>query len=293
MKRTSLSATAATLALATGLTTLTGAPATAQGPEPADVPRVSAAELVAHYDALAPGTPAGFAGSDNSRLPASLADGFALGSVRVLTASGERAPEHVAGVVDYGTTTGGYGVVAASDGPRADRFGLVLLDPRHREVALDVVLPDGAAVDNEETGEVVVTAPGLPPTTLAPARAVDADGSPVPARYRIVGDQLLVEVDLDDAALPVLVDPATANHWWGFTDWYSRGEVQAYADWWRVVRVVEKACRGFAPCVRLARSYTSWVYGTWQHAKRHNMCLSMSQTWTGQVTGIYAYHCTW
>lgn len=155
-------------------------------------------------------------------------------------------------------------------------------------------LPEGAVVTNEESGEVSVRSASGEITTLAPASAVDAQGKRVDARYRIVGDRLDVQVDLAAAILPVLVDPATTWHWWGKTEYYSRAEVRANADWYSVVRVANNACRTYgAVCSRTVGRYTSWIYNTWQTAKNSGQCLSMSMTYTGQVTGIRAYTCNW
>ena len=154
-----------------------------------------------------------------------------------------------------------------------------------------VRLPAGAVVSNEASGAVTVSRPGGS-TTLAPATAVDAIGRTVPASYRIVDETLQVRVDLSEAVLPVLVDPSTTWHWWGKTEYYSRAEVRQFADWYSVVRVANGACRGLpAVCGATVGRYTGWIQSTWQTAKRNNQCLSMSMTYTGQVTGLRAYSC--
>jgi hypothetical protein len=234
-----------------------------------------------------------FEGERNEVLPSRLEQGFRLGDVRVFAGLSDGSPQARGGIVDYGETRAGYQVIAASDGPSMDRFALVLKDRSQEHFALAVQLPADAQVVNEATGAVTIKAPGRQATTLAPASAVDAAGESVPANYRIVGDRLVVDVDLDRAAMPVLVDPVSANYWWGHRDWYSRADVRWQADWWGVVRVVQRVCGGNGVCLALVNAYVGWVFNTWQYAKNNNMCLSMDQMWTGQITNIYAYRCNW
>lgn len=197
------------------------------------------------------------------------------------------------GYVDYGRTAEGYRVIAASDGVGRDRLGFVIDDSELTRFAVPVDLPDGARVDHDGSGEITVRGT-TGSSTLAPATAVDADGDVVDAHYRLVGDALEVRVDLTNATLPVLVDPATTWYWWGKTEYYSRAEVRASADWYSVVKVANGACRNLGHlCSRTVGKYTSWIYDTWQTAKNTGQCLSMSMTYTGQVTSIRPYRCNW
>jgi hypothetical protein len=219
-----------------------------------------------------------------------------LGVVGVLTGvSGD--PIARDGYIELGATGAGAVLVAASDGEGMDRFGLVINNRNAEQHRFSVVLPDDATVTHQPTGAIDIHS-GTGNTTLAPAMAVDANGDQVPARYQIIQNQLVIDVELDNADLPVFVDPVTSYYWWGFTEWYSRSDVRWQADWWSVARVASNACR-FAPgylqsvCRATVGRYTSRIYNTWQHAKNTNQCLAMSMTWTGQVTKIYAYPCNW
>lgn len=237
-----------------------------------------------------------FRGASNEVLPTDLSGRFDLDGIEIDAGTSTGPATIRDGYVDYGRATEGYTVVAASDGRGQDRFGLVIDDATMTTIPLNVTLPDGAVVSNEPTGEVVVTSP-VGETTLAPAVAVDADGDPVRARYRILDGELRIDVDLARASLPVLVDPVSAYRWWGYTDWYSRSEVRSQADWYSVIGVASRACSKMGRYAGICRTtvgrYTDWIYNTWQYAKNTNQCVEMSMTWTGQVTSIRAYGCNW
>lgn len=247
--------------------------------------------LVDRFEQVAP-----FRGTHNELLPADLANGIAIGRI-VLDPGSSASGSTRDGFRDYGTVDTGagaqYGVVAASDGVGRERVGFVIDDRDLVRFDVPVVLPDDAVVQNDASGEITVQSPAGS-TSLAPATAVDADGRTVPASYRLVDGALQVRVDTSHAALPILVDPSTTWHWWGKTEYYSRAEVRQFADWYSVVRVASTACRGLpAVCGATVGRYTGWIYNTWQAAKRNNQCLSMSMTYTGQVTDIRAYSCNW
>jgi hypothetical protein len=247
-------------------------------------------ELVDNYELQQP-----FRGTANNEL-ADRGGRLQLGVVEILAGVAGEPVEHD-GYIELGTLGSGAKLIAATDGDGMDRFAVVINDRTDEQHRFRVVLPDGATVEHLATGAIQINSTAGN-TTLAPAKAVDADGAQVPARYQIIGDQLVIDVELDEAALPVLVDPVTSYYWWGWTEWYSRSDVRWQADWYSVVRVASSACR-FAPghlqavCRNTVGRYTSWIYNTWQHAKNTTQCLAMSMTWTGQVTNIYAYPCNW
>ena len=201
------------------------------------------------------------------------------------------------GFVDLGPTTTDTAVIAASDGPGMDRFALVIDDRDAEQHRFRVSLPEDATVTHRPTGAIdVQSAAG--DTTLAPAMAVDAEGTLVPARYRIVDDELLIDVELDDAVLPVMVDPVSANYWWGFQDWYSRGDVRRVANLYSATSIAKVACNWMpgslrTVCNKAVGRYTGWISGEWRRAKAENKCLTMRMTWTGQVIGISRYACNW
>ncbi|MCU1484385.1 MAG: hypothetical protein JWN67_1131 [Actinomycetia bacterium] len=196
------------------------------------------------------------------------------------------------GYVELGTTDDGTTIVAASDGAGMDQFGLIIKDRSAERHRFPVTLPADAEVVHEPTGAIEVrTSHGT--TTLAPAVAVDASGATVPARYRIQGGELVIDVELAGAQLPVMVDPVSANRWWGHEDWYSINDVRWQANWWNVGGIVKAACRGNSACIAIAGAYTNWVYNTWQQAKNTGQCIHMKQLWTGQIIGIEAYGCNW
>jgi hypothetical protein len=282
-----------TNSLTRGLVALLLALLVATGAAPAafgDTSGISTSDLVANYEQQQP-----FRGTANHELVAR-GGRLRLGVVEVLTGvTGQLTGRD--GYVELGSTGAGATLVAASDGPGMDRFGLVINDRHAEQHRFRMVLPDDATVTHQPTGAIDIHS-RAGDTTLAPAMAVDANGNQVPARYQITEKQLVVDVELDNAALPVFVDPVTSYYWWGFTEWYSRSDVRWQADWWSVARVASNACR-FTPghlqsiCRATVGRYTSWIYNTWQHAKNTNQCLAMSMTWTGQVTNIYAYPCNW
>jgi hypothetical protein len=251
---------------------------------------IETSELIDNYEQRQP-----FRGNANHEL-ADRGGRLRLGVVEVLTGVTGQPVEHD-GYVELGSTGSGTTLIAATDGEGMDRYALVIRDRSAEQHRFTVVLPDDATVEHQATGAIEIRS-SAGDTTLAPAMAVDANGAQVPARYRIIGNQLEIDVDLDTAALPVLVDPVTSYYWWGWTEWYSRSDVRWQADWYSVARVASNACR-FAPgylqaaCRATVGRYTSWIYNTWQHAKNTNQCLAMSMTWTGQVTNIYAYPCNW
>ena len=254
--------------------------------------RTSVSRLVDSYE-----THSAFRGSRNDLLPKRLDNGIALGDVTVRLGSSGLGVQRD-GYVDYGSSSRGQHIIAASDGPNLNRFGVVIENraaPTHYQ--FDVRLPADAAVENRETGEVRVTS-SEGTTTLAPARAVDARGAQRWARYRIVDHRLLLDVDVRNAAFPVLVDPVSSYSWWGTTTWYSRGDVRWSASWYGVIGIAAVACNympGWAQsaCRSTVGRYTSWIYNTWMAAKYYNQCLWMQMTWTGQVIGIGRYSCNW
>lgn len=206
-------------------------------------------------------------------------------------------PIHHDGYAELGATNPTTTVIAATDGPGMDRFALVIDDRDAEHHRFDVTLPPDATVTHQPTGAIDVHTPTAN-TTLAPATAVDANGTQIPAQYRITGNQLVIDVDLDDAALPAIVDPVSANYWWGFQDWYSRSDVRRVANLYSAASIASVACNWMpgplrSPCQKAVNRYTGWISGEWRRAKAENKCLTMRMTWTGQVIGINRYSCNW
>lgn len=247
-------------------------------------------QLVDDYEGQQP-----FRGIANEQL-ASRDGRLQLGVVEVLTGfTGD--PIERDGYVELGATSAGANVVAASDGAGMDRFGLVINDRNAEQHRFPVVLPADAIVAHESTGAIEVRS-SAGDTTLAPAMAVDAAGQQVPARYRITGSEMVIDIDLDNATLPVFVDPVSANYWWGFQDWYSRSEVRAFAEWWDVARIAGHACNWLpgwiaSICRTAVSRYVGWVSSEWRAAKAEGKCLTMRMTWTGWVTSVQRYACNW
>jgi hypothetical protein len=237
-----------------------------------------------------------FRGVANSNLPRTLAQGLHLGVAEVKFQSG-RLGQARDGYVDYGTIRRDTDVIAASDGPGRDRFALVLRSAdAPREYSFDVALPRGARVVNDSSGAIRISS-ALGRTTIAPAAAVDAAGRSVPSHYQIKHGKLLIQVNAENATFPVMVDPVSANYWWGWQEWYSRSDVRAYASWYGYLGVAKGACYDAGPlrslCLSVVGAYTSWIANTWNYAKNTGQCLTMKMTWTGQVIGVNAYSCNW
>lgn len=201
------------------------------------------------------------------------------------------------GFVDLGLNEDNVHLVAASDGPGMDRFGIVVHDGDVASFRFAAEVPDDAVITHEASGAITVSS-SEGETTLAPATAVDADGERLSARYQLLGEELVVDVDLDGAAFPVLIDPVSSAYWWGTQTWYSRADVRASASWYGVIRIANAVCYampGWArtACLQTVGAYTNWIYNTWMDAKAYNQCLWMKMTWTGQVIGIGRYACNW
>lgn len=197
------------------------------------------------------------------------------------------------GYVDYGNLAPAAKLIAASDGHEMDRFGIVIEQGGSDRYTFDAEVPDGSPIEHTDAGTIKIVTQDGRTTTLAPALAVDSSGAKLPASYTLDHDQMTVTVDLTDAAYPVLVDPVSADRWWGHKDWYSINDVRRFADWWNVGWIIKKACLGNSACIAIAGAYTNWVYNTWQYAKNTGQCLHMKQLWTGQIIGINAYSCSW
>ena len=250
-------------------------------------------ELVDAFEGVAP-----FRGDEN-HLPDSVLDGFHLGTLALYPDDTGRRGSQMDGYVDYGTTSAGYGIIAAGNGPGEARVGFVVNDESLTSFSIPLGLPEGAVVHNEDdTGTVeVVSDEGT--TTLAPAVAVDADGKEVNARYQIINHRLVIDVDTEGATLPILVDPVTSNYVWGYTDWYSRSDVRFNAGFYQTLGLAKVGCNRVPnpalkwACQQTVSRYAGWISDTWQYARNTNQCLTMSVLWTGQVTGIRAYACNW
>lgn len=238
-----------------------------------------------------------FRGIANDQLPINLNEGLDLGNI-IVQLDGHQGIARD-GYVDYGLTTDGLHVIAASDGQHMDRFAIVIHEGGADHYTIPVKLPEHATVDNLPTGTIEVTDANGDTTTLAPASAVDAAGKILDASYRIEDETLKVTVDLDDAQYPVMVDPVSATYWWGTQTWYSRADVRQSASWYGVIGIAAQACNAFGnstainACKKTVGAYTNWIYNTWMDAKNNNQCLWMKMTWTGQVIGIGRYDCNW
>lgn len=238
-----------------------------------------------------------FRGVANHNLPATPAGGFNLGEVSISAPSGGTG---VAGdgYVDYGQIGEHASLVAASDGPGMDRFGVVIAEGGSDNYRFPADVPAGATVVHTDAGTIEITTVEGKTTTLAPALAVDATGRVLPAGYTLTDGFLDVNVNLEGAAFPVIVDPVSAYYWWGHQRWYSISDVQRYASWWGAASVIKLPCktlRGPAKwlCDRTVGRYINWVLGKFEHAKRHGRCLWFKQAKTGQIWSIGTYRCDW
>jgi hypothetical protein len=118
----------------------------------------------------------------------------------VVDESGAVVYESGAGAVSLAaqaTVDGGLQVLVVIDGADAPS-----------EYRFDMSVPAGATlVATADGGAEVVGADGQVVAGVAPAWALDADGQPVPTRYRIEGTTLVQVIDHHGAAYPVVGDP--------------------------------------------------------------------------------------
>lgn len=101
-------------------------------------------------------------------------------------------------------------------------------------LSLDLGLPAGetarltsiltGAADGENPSVQVVTDDNTIVDTIAAPSAVDADGTSVPAHYRLDGDRLYVDVPHREQLVkyPIMVDPEVREVWAG-NDWWNSG----------------------------------------------------------------------
>lgn len=271
-------------------TALTGSPDVSQTAQIASAQEVS--DLVDSYEATQP-----FRGTRNDTLPAMSAEGLELGQV-TLTPATDQVGVEADGYVRYDTFAPFVELIAASDGEGMDRFGLVISEGGASSFEIPATVPEGSSIRHTDAGTIEVTTPDNEVTTLAPAIAVDAEGKVLPANYTLSDTAMQINVDLTDAAYPVLVDPVSSRYWWGTQTWYSRADVRRFASYYGIIGIANQACNNMPSryrsiCRATVGRYTGWISNTWQDAKRHNQCLSMRMTWTGQVIGIYRYACNW
>ena len=140
-----------------------------------------------------------------------------------------------------------------------------------QELAFEVSLPQGATLRAAESGGAeVVGAGGEPIATITAPRAVDAQGTEVPAALAVEGDTLNILVPHQelDVAYPLFVDPEIIENWTNFAD---AGKL-SYWHWaWSGVPSAESyigstacivTCWGNGLYVR-ARSDFSYPAGSW------------------------------
>lgn len=117
------------------------------------------------------------------------------------------------------------------------------------EPSLDLGLPDGvhARLSSGLTASLAAGSADAPASleivrddgtvldTIAAPMAIDADGQPVPASYRLDGDRMVVDVPhrSQQVRYPVMVDPEV-HEVWGQSDWdyFGKGPTQNQAGLW-------------------------------------------------------------
>jgi hypothetical protein len=82
----------------------------------------------------------------------------------------------------------------------------------------------GASSDEENPSVQIVDDNNTVVDTISAPSAFDADNNPVPARYRLEGDRLYVDVPHREQQVhyPVMVDPEV-DEYWGYPDWVNDG----------------------------------------------------------------------
>jgi hypothetical protein len=193
----------------------------------------------------------------------------------VVDESGAVVYESGAGAVSLAaqaTVDGGLQVLVVIDGADAPS-----------EYRFDMSVPAGATlVATADGGAEVVGADGQAMAGVAPAWALDADGQPVPTRYRIEGTTLVQVIDHHGAAYPVVGDPNIGNCGWfpvpNCTIYFNRSETRRIADGTLGASVVIAACGaasrspwGAVACGIVAANI---VLGA-QSARSQNKCLKL------------------
>lgn len=130
-----------------------------------------------------------------------------------------------------------------------------------------VDVPQGGAITLADDGTAVISdAEGSPLITTTAPWAVDANGTSVPTRYEVDGNNLIQVVDhtTGDFAYPIVADP---TYWWGGKEWWSSARVN--------VSLVSAGVAGYvgmagpalivgsalALCNQAGKGI--WVYWTW------------------------------
>ena len=145
------------------------------------------------------------------------------------------------------------------------------------EYRFDLTVPAGAALQTTpDGGAAVVGADGGVVSVVAPAWALDANGTQVPTRYRIEGTTLVQVIDHHGAAYPVVGDPCWTC--WAKKAWdvvKCTAAVAAFVAGNLFVAAKIKKIGGVAKMVEKLRGAKSWE-------ARYKAVLSI----TGEVAGI-------
>lgn len=115
--------------------------------------------------------------------------------------------------------------------PRGFALRAILRSPASPEqLALRHTLPEGATVRVDDTGQALIERNERPLVEVSAPIAVDAQNSPVPARFTVRNDTLAIEVDhrSRDIAYPIAVDP----EWGTILDDSARHHVWQRAGSW-------------------------------------------------------------
>ncbi len=130
------------------------------------------------------------------------------------------------------TADGGMQVLVVIEGPDAPT-----------EYRFDLTLPAGAALQTTpEGGAEVVGADGRVVSIVAPAWALDANGTQVPTRYRIEGTTLVQVIDHHGATYPVVGDPNWNVFWNRVAIYFNRAETKTIKDSGWSTAVVSGIC---------------------------------------------------
>lgn len=163
---------------------------------------------------------------------------------------------------------------------------------------------DGAVPELNTDGSVALTIPGENGSTLlvgeiAAPWAVDANGEPVPTRYRVEGTELVQEVDhhRDAFAYPIVADPSYSIGRYIYIR-YSRAEVKRIAPYAWTNRFQALFCLaipnivGAGACAIAVDQWASSIASAVVNAANRNRCFEMRYTLIGGApVGWNSYAC--
>lgn len=174
------------------------------------------------------------------RLPHVLSDGVGVGPVEIVPAGvvdAKRFGEDGDRVI-YANAQTDTDVVVTPMETGVEVFWQLRSPRAPQELTLGLRLPEGAIAHESRDGGVVVARDGRRMTGVRPPVAFDAQGTDVPVKMELVGEQIVLSLAHREAdiAYPILVDPVIEDYWdspnqgsWHWQDPYALTRIAS--DW--------------------------------------------------------------